>query len=358
MGTGRRSSIFTAMYRLVIAAVLGAAAIADAQPTTHPDRDPAPAAPAPAAPAPAPSAAPKPAPPAAPKPAPPAAPKPATSPATPGKPGAVAKPAGATLPAVGDTFAVDGNLGFPKLDWLYDVPSPSDAAGKVVVHWFCAPRVPACVDDLAHLIALKETGRVYIVAYINGSKPQAQKLDPIRDSEGVGRGTVAFGRGVAKVFKDLRVAGPMSIVVDVDGKVQLVATAASPEELSARDAKVSAATSAIREYVPSTDGPRTVKAGEKFHLTMTIQLASWLTYSDKAPTALDLTLPPDIKCDATRLRGDQIKIADRQLTASVTCSGPRGTYEARGELRFGYDAPGGGTGLGAESAGWKFEITP
>ena len=25
-------------------------------------------------------------------------------------------------------------------------------------------------------------------------------------------------------------------------------------------------------------------------------------------------------------------------------------------LRFGYDAPGGGTGIGAESAKWKFEI--
>jgi hypothetical protein len=41
----------------------------------------------------------------------------------------------------------------------------------------------------------------------------------------------------------------------------------------------------------------------------------------------------------------------------VTCSGPRGSYEARGELRFGYDAPG-GTGLGVESAEWKFEIKP
>jgi hypothetical protein len=65
---------------------------------------------------------------------------------------------------------------------------------------------------------------------------------------------------------------------------------------------------------------------------------------------------PDIKCDATLLRGDQIKVADKLLTAAVTCSGPRGIYEARGELRFGYDAPGGGTGIGAESARWKFEL--
>ena len=57
-----------------------------------------------------------------------------------------------------------------------------------------------------------------------------------------------------------------------------------------------------------------------------------------------------------KLKADQIKIADKLLTATVTCSGPKGIYEARGELRFGYDAPAGGTGVGAESAKWKFEI--
>jgi len=29
----------------------------------------------------------------------------------------------------------------------------------------------------------------------------------------------------------------------------------------------------------------------------------------------------------------------------------KGSYEVRAELRFGYDAPGGGTGVGAETAG-------
>jgi len=52
-------------------------------------------------------------------------------------------------------------------------------------------------------VDLKEAGRVYVVAYINGTKGQAQKLDPIRESEGVGRGTVAYGPGVTKLAKAL-----------------------------------------------------------------------------------------------------------------------------------------------------------
>lgn len=297
------------MHRLVFAAVLGLATAASAQPTTRPTGKAAPA-----------------------------------------------KAPPATRPAVGDTFGLQGGTGWPKLDWLYDVPSPVDAAGKVVIHWFCMPRVQACVDDLARIVTLKENGRVYIVAYINGSKGQAQKLDPIRESEGVGRGTVAFGRGAAKLMKDLGIAGPASIVVDVDGKVELVTTTATPADLDARDAKVNAAIAAIKEYTATHEGPKQVKPGDKFQLSIAIKLASWLKYSDKTPMELDLTLPPDIKCDATKLKGDQLKVADKQLTATVTCSGPRGIYEARGELRFGYDAPGGGTGLGTESAEWKFEI--
>ena len=271
-----------------------------------------------------------------------------------GKP-APPRPPPAVLPAVGDAFGLEGGAGWPKLDWLYDVPAGNDAAGKVVLHWFCAPRVAACTDDLARIVTLRESGKVYIVAYVNGTKAQAQKLDPIRESEGVGRGTVAFGRGVAKLTRDLRIPGPASIVVGVDGKVQLVTTAATPADLDARDAKVGAAIAAIKEYVATSDGPKVVKPGDKFQLSMTIKLASWLKY-DRARTALDITAPPDIKCDATKLRGDQIKVDDKLLTAAVTCSGPKGIYEARGTLQFEYDAPGGGTGIGAESTEWKFEI--
>jgi hypothetical protein len=318
--------MFTSMNRLVISAVaLGTmVATAHAQPTTMPN------APSPA-------------------PAPPAK-------HAPGKPVPPGKPAPATLPAVGEALGLTGAATWPKLDWLYDVPAPSDAAGKVVIHWFCAPKVQACTDDLARVVTLKENGRVYVIAYINGTKAQAQKLDPIRESEGVGRGTVAFGRGVTKLMKDTGLTGPASIVVDVDGKVQLVTTGATPAELDARDAKVNAATAVIKEYTTASEAPKLVKPGEKFPLSIAIQLAGWLKYSDKSPMELKITMPPDIKCDATTLSRAQIKVVDKQLTASVTCSGPRGIYEGRGELRFGYDTPGGGTGIGAESAKWKFEI--
>jgi hypothetical protein len=268
------------------------------------------------------------------------------------------KPPPAALPAVGDAFGLEGGAGWPKLDWLYDVPAGRDAAGKVVVHWFCAPKVAGCTEDLARVVTLRETGKVYIVAYVSGTKAQARKLDPIRESEGVGKGTVAFGHGAAKLMKALGTSGPASIVVGVDGKVQLVTTAATPADLDARDAKVKAAVAAIKEYVTTSDGPRVVKPGDKFQLTMTIKLASWLTYGGRARMGLDITAPPDIQCDATRLRGDQIKVEDKLLTATVTCSGPRGVYEARGTLQFEYDAPGGGTGLGVESTDWKFEIKP
>jgi hypothetical protein len=262
----------------------------------------------------------------------------------------------ATFPAAGDTLGITGASSWPKLGWLYDVPAPSDAAGKVVIHWFCMPKVRACRDDLGRLITLRESGRVYVIAYIGGTRRQAKKLDPIRESEGVGRGTVAFGRGATKLMKALGITGPASIVVGVDGKVQLVTTTSSPADLDARDAKATAAVAAIKEYVSTSDGPTLAKPGDKFQLSIAIELASWLSYSDKTPRELKVTIPSDLTCDATMLKGDQIKVAGKQLTATVTCSGPRGIYEARVELRFGYDAPSGGTGIGAESARWKFEL--
>jgi hypothetical protein len=274
-----------------------------------------------------------------------------------GKP-APGRPPPAALPAVGDAFGLEGGAGWPKLDWLYDVPAARDAAGKVVIHWFCAPRVAVCTDDLARLVTLRDNGKVYIVAYIGGTRPQARKLDPIRESEGVGKGTVGFGRGATRLMKDLGTSGPVSIVVGVDGKVQLVTTAATPADLDARDAKVNAAIAAIKEYVASSEGPKVVKSGDKFQLSMAIKLASWLKYGDRGRMTLDITAPPDIKCDAIKLRGDQIKVDDKLLSAAVTCSGPKGIYEARGTLQFEYDTPGGGTGIGAESAEWKFEIKP
>src|SRR5262249_41084165 len=147
----------------------------------------------------------------------------------------------------------------------------------------CTPRIAACTDDLARIVTLRDAGRVYIVAYINGGKAEAKKLDPIRESEGVGRGTVAFGRGATKLMKDLGVTGPASIVVGVDGKVRRVTTSGAAADLDARDAEVKDAASAIKEYLTVTDGPQAVQVGEKFELAITIRLASWLKYSTRTP---------------------------------------------------------------------------
>ncbi len=268
-------------------------------------------------------------------------------------------PEPAKLPAVGDSLTVNGAATWGKQDWLYDVPSLKDSAGKVVIHWFCAPKVKTCVDDLARIVTLKENGRAYIVAHINGSKNDAKKLDPIRESEGVGQGSVGFGKGATLLMKQMGLTGPASIVVDLDGKVALVTTTAAPTELDARDKTVSDLIAAIKEYVVTpSEAPKGVKPNDKFTLSMSVKLASWLVYSSKTPRAFKVTVPPDFKCDAKELKGDQLKLENGVLTGAVTCTAPKGIYEARGELNFGYEDPSNAAGLGTDGAKWKFEIKP
>ncbi len=264
-----------------------------------------------------------------------------------------AAPPPLVAPKVGDDMAAQTTT-WPKLDYLYDAPSTTDMAGKIVIYWFCTPKLPACVDDLARIVTLRDNGRVYIVGIINTTnKKDAQKLDPIRESEGVGRGTLAYGRNVGALMKAFGIAGQGSIIVDVDGKVAMMATL---PDLDVRDQKVNALIGAIHEYTTSSDGPQTVKPGDKFQLTMTVKLAPWLKYSSPATMEFKLLAPPvDVKCDAISLKGDQIKIEGQKLTATVSCSAPKANYELRGEIRFGYDAPG-GAGLGNDGAKWKFEV--
>jgi hypothetical protein len=271
-----------------------------------------------------------------------------------------APPEPLALPKVGDTLAPNGAPGWPaKLEWLYDVPSFKDATAKVVLHWFCLPKAPGCAADLARVISLKENARVYVIAYIDGAKGNAKKLDPIRGEEGVGRGTVAFGKNATSLIQRLGITGPVSIVVGLDNKVALVTTGEQATDWDARDAKVNALSAAIKDYTSSSDGPRVVKPSESFRLSMTIKLASWLKYSKRTPAEFKLTAPPDIKCDSTTLRGDQLKITDQTMVAQISCSGPKGVYETRGTLTFSYDNPvGGGSGIGTDSATWKFEIKP
>lgn len=265
------------------------------------------------------------------------------------------------LPVVGGTLAPNGAPGWPqKLEWLYDVPSFSDATGKIVVHWFCSPQVTTCTEDLARIVTLKEnTPRVYIIAYVSGTKAEAGKLDPIRLSEGVGRGTVAFGKNTIALMKRMGTTGPLSVIVGIDNKVAQVSVGSSPSELDARDAKVTQLAAAIKDYTAASDGPRAVKVDEKFRLSMTINLATYLKYSKRTVPQFALTAPRDIKCEQTALRGEQIKVTDQTMLAQVSCSGPKGVYELRGTITFGYDNPiSGGAGLGTESTTWKFEIKP
>lgn len=263
----------------------------------------------------------------------------------------------ATLPRLGDTLNQGGAADWPKLAWLYDAPSADDAAGKIVVHWFCDPKVTACADDLARIITLRDTGKVYIVAYINTtSQRDAKKLDPIRESEGVGKGTVAYGRGVVKLTKQLGIGGsPTSIVVDQSGKVQLVSQTGDAQSLDTRDAKVNDLASKIRDFTTSKDGPTTVAPNQSFTLSYSVQIASWLQFNNQE-NAFDLRVAKEIHCDATHLAGSQLKIQDHTLVAQVTCSGPKGIYEAAGKIRFGFAGPNNAAGFGDDGTTWKFEI--
>jgi hypothetical protein len=258
------------------------------------------------------------------------------------------------LPAAGDTLDL---APYGKLDWLYDVPSPTDSAGKVVVHWFCTTKVKECSDDLARVINLRDTGHVYVIAYINGSKYDAQKkLDPIRESEGVGRGTLAYGGGVTKISKAMGITGAASIVVDVDGKVALVTTGTDPAQLDARDAKVNALADAIKNFTTTPEGPTKLKAGDKFTLKISIKLASWLKFEQ--PMSFDVSVPKTIKCDSTSFKNDQLKLEGQTLVGQATCTAPRGSYEAQGHIHFSYSLPNKQTGIGDDGTTWKFEVTP
>lgn len=264
------------------------------------------------------------------------------------------------LPAVGDVLPLSGadtwDSAHPST-WLYDVPSAADAAGKVVVHWFCTPKLKDCADDLARLVALRDAGHTYIVAYIDGSKAQAQKLDPIRESEGVGRGTVAYGPVVTKLAHDLGITGKaVSIVVGTDGKVESITNSSTADVLDGRDKTVNDLAGNIHAFVSIFDGPGKLKAGEKFQLAITIKLAPWLTFAQ--PYHFELTAPKDIQCSARSLADNQLTVQGRNLVASVTCTAPRGIYEAQGHIQFNYTLPSKEGGVGEDGTTWKFEVIP
>lgn len=266
-----------------------------------------------------------------------------------------ATPALAETPQIGDSWV------WPTAkDWLEGSPSGNDAAGKVVVHWFCKPKIEDCKTDLSRLYNMREQGSIYVVAYINGSKRDAKKLDPVRGE--VGAGAVAYGKSVAALFKKMGIGAalPMSIVLDVNGKVALVTFNGDPDQLDARDQKVTSLVEAIKMFTAQGTCPgHPIKKGERFELTVTAELAAWLTFDSSVQPEIKLTLPPDVTCESTVLKGDAIKIEGRKLTSVVGCRGSvKGSYEARGALRFSYRAPNKAVGVGTDDVRFKFTVAP
>lgn len=248
---------------------------------------------------------------------------------------------------------------FPTLkDWLEGTPVGTDTLGKVVVHWFCKPKSEDCKTDLARIYNMREQGNVYVIAYINGTKRDALKLDPVRGE--VGAGAVAFGKPVATLLKVLGVstaAMPMSVVVDVDGKVALITYTGDPDQLDLRDKKVASLVDAIKIFTVTTAGPTVaVTKGASFQLSLAVELAPWLEYDGSVTPEVKLTVPPDVTCETRVVKA---KIVGKKLTADVACKGAvKGSYEATGALRFRYKGPGKAVGLGEDAVRWKFAVSP
>ena len=244
--------------------------------------------------------------------------------------------------------------------WLEGAPTSVDTAGKVVVHWFCKPKVEACKDDLARIYNMREQGTlVYVIAYIAGTGRDAKKLDPVRGE--IGAGAVAYGKPVQKLVKTLGFGKmPVSIVVGTDGKVALVTTTGDLDQLDARDAKVAELVKGIHEFSTTQAGPTApIKAGDKFDVSVEVTLASWLAWSNMVPEVFLSNLPPDLTCDAKMKRGGEVTVDGKRLKAKFTCSSAvKGAYELRAALRFGYDAPNKATGVGEDNVSWKFVIKP
>jgi hypothetical protein len=267
---------------------------------------------------------------------------------------AVSTVARADIPKIGDPMP------WPtvKKYWLGDPPNASDAAGKVVIHWFCSPKVATCKDDLARLTELRESNaKVYVIAYLSDSKSKrtAGKLDPIR--EDVGAGATAYGKEVDRLGATIGLPAGGSVVQDVDGKVQLVAPSTDPEFLDKRDAKVKELIEAIKEYTVAASGPNAVKLNESFDLKVSVSLAAWLTTSNKSPLEFALTAPSNVTCTKTKLAEKDVKMDAKIIEATFSCKATKaGSYETSASLRFGFENPTRATGVGSDSARWKFTV--
>ena len=259
------------------------------------------------------------------------------------------KPAPVVAPKVGDV------LPFPALKtWLVGAPNTDDASGKVVLHWFCGPKIKACTDDLASVISLRDMQKLYVVAYINGSQRDAKKFDPIHDD--VGAGAVSYGPEDAKLTKAFNFgAQPGAVVVDVDGKVAYVDGSGDPAAIDARNSKIKALVAAIKDFSATPTGADKMKVGERFDLNLDIELSSWLKFSKSEAPSVTLTVPSTIKCDKTTLAESDLKVNGQSMIATFSCTATKaGSYEVQALYRFSYDQSSGGTGIGTDAVKWKF----
>ena len=245
--------------------------------------------------------------------------------------------------------------GMPKVGDTPERPDPS-ADGSVVIHWFCTPKLSACVDDLARIVRFREAGDVYVVWHLNAPLREAKEMIP--PAAGVATGRIDAGPDVQQLFKRLRIAnGPASVVVDLDGTIKAVTSSADVKELDSRDAIIRNLVANAKPYTITKLGPTSGKAGAKLAFTVQVQLGRWTRGFNVAGITFFKFQPArGMTCDEMELNRDQLKFADKTLTATVTCTAPKGSYEASGKIHFEY-RPWDATGAFADDrVDWTFGV--
>ena len=262
------------------------------------------------------------------------------------------------MPKAGDTLPLDRRRRLAEADSGRTTRRrTNDAAGKVVIHWFCTPKVAACTDDLARIVTLRERRRLHRRVHQRlAARREEARSDPRERRRR--RGTVATGPGVKKLFKQLGIAkGPASIVVDVDGKVKLVTTSGDINELDARDTMVKALVDAIKPFTTRERRPEDGEAEREVRRSRSrSQLANWLTFSKKTPMEFTFTVAEGRQVRRDDAQGRPAQDRRQTLTATVTCTAPQGQLPGarRDSLRL--RQPERTTGLGNDGATWKFEV--
>lgn len=258
------------------------------------------------------------------------------------------------LIAVADGPKVGAPYEWPQVSkWLDEPADADDAKGNVVVHWFCSA-TDACKTDFARLYHLQQTVKVYVIAYIDGTKAHAKRLNPAMEQPEVG--ATALGPEAKALAKRYGFGkGPGAIVADHHGVVALLA-GGSDAELDARDNKIKELSAAIADYQLIAKGPAAVKIGLPFELTLDLQLSSWAMWQADHNLALSLAGPSNIACDPpAKIR---VTRSGLQLRAQISCRVAEiGAYKIDGDVKFSYKTNAAAR-VGAGSVHWTVNIVP